>query len=234
MKRHCVQDVNGPMSLYSLSPASGNIGTTVTITGYGFTSSNTILMDGSVVARDVPITSSTGFTCTDSLTCKSAVRQTLVFTVPDALAPYCPVGSFCAQYMRMVTPGAYTITVTNTNGTSNGVRFTVTDGSGSNPLSISSLDAPTSLPMGVAGTWTVRTQTNTSVGNLHYSVVWGDEVGYQTAGAFRAPDTQPLSTTATFTHTYRTTGTYTPVFTVTDGNGHSTSASASVVITPIY
>lgn len=234
IQRHCGTPTNNPVTIHTVSPTQGAIATRVTITGSGFTDRNSIMMDGSVVARDVPITSTTGFTCLNSLTCKSAIRQTLVFTVPSALAPYCPVGYACAQYMRDVTPGVYTITVTNTSGTSNGMKFVVPGTTTTSPLSISALDAPTSLPIGVSGTWTVHTSTNTAVGNLHYSVVWGDEVGYQSASAFRAPDTQPLSTVATFSHSYRNTGTYVPVFTVSDDSGHSTSASASILITPIY
>ena len=91
---------------------------------------------------------------------------------------------------------------------------------------LSGIDAPTTLAVGEEGTWTLHAATNAS-GNLHYSVVWGDE----SASPLRA---MALSSTeqssATFTHVYDTKGTYAPKFTVSDDNGHSASVSASVVV----
>lgn len=233
IRTHCTNPGANPVSLYSLSPSAGVVGTTVSVTGYGFTNSNTILMDGSVVARDIPVSSSVAIACTTDPSCKGGIRQTLTFTVPSALAPYCAPGMACAMVMRQVTPGSYTITVNNTNGTSGGKTFVVTDTSTNNPLTISGLDTPTSLPIGVSGTWTVHVLANTATGNLHYSVRWGDEAPFQGL-AIRAPDTTGLSTTATFSHAYANTGTYMPVFTVTDDAGHSVNASSSIVITPIF
>jgi hypothetical protein len=99
------------VSLYNESPTTGAVGTTVSITGFGFTSSNTILMDGNVAVSNVPISSS----------------QTLTFTIPSALAPYCAPGTACPMYMRLLTPGQYNITVLNSNGTSNALSFMVTN-----------------------------------------------------------------------------------------------------------
>lgn len=234
IRTHCTNPGTSPVSLYTISPSAGAVGTTVSVTGFGFTNNNTILMDGSVVARNVPITSSIAVACTTDPSCKGGIRQTLTFTVPSSLSPNCPTGSMCPMYMRLVTPGSYTVTINNENGTSEGKTFVVTDSSTTNPLSISSLDAHTTLPIGVSGTWTVHVSTNTSAGTLHYSIRWGDEVAYQSATAFRAPDTQPLPTTATFTHTYSNTGTYTPTFIVTDDAGRSVSSSTSILVTPIY
>lgn len=233
--KRCQTPMSSSVTLWNITPASGSAGTVVTITGFGFSQSNTVYMDGAVAARNVPISSSIAVTCTTDPNCRGGIRQTITFTIPDSLSPNCPVGMMCAQYMRLVTPGTYGITVSNGSGISEGLTFTVTSTGTPNPLSISSLDAPTSLPMGVTGTWTINTMTNTSVGTLHYSVLWGDEPATQSATTkFRAPDTMPLPTTATFSHAYQTPGRYTPQFTVSDDNGHSVSTSASVVITPIY
>lgn len=233
--KRCQTPMPSSVTLFNMTPAQGSTGTVVTITGFGFSNSNTIYMDGSVVARNVPISSSIAVACTTDPSCRGGIRQTLTFTVPDSLSPNCPVGMACAQYMRLVTPGVYGITVSNGSGISEGLTFTVTGTGSANPLSISSLDAPTSLAMGVSGTWTVHTTANTSAGTLHYNVMWGDEPTTLSATTkFRAPDTMPLPTTATFSHTYQTPGRYTPQFTVTDDNGHSVSTSASVLITPIY
>jgi peptidoglycan hydrolase-like protein with peptidoglycan-binding domain len=114
------------VSLYFLTPASGAVGTTVLVTGFGFTANNTILMDGSVAARNVPITSSIAVACTTDPSCKGGIRQTLQFTIPDSLSPNCPAGSMCPMYLRLTTPGTYAITVQNDHGTSAPLTLTVT------------------------------------------------------------------------------------------------------------
>jgi peptidoglycan hydrolase-like protein with peptidoglycan-binding domain len=117
---------SSPVSLYYVAPARGAVGATVSVTGFGFTAGNTILMEGSVAARNVPITSSIAVACTTDPSCKGGIRQTLQFTIPDSLSPNCPTGSMCPMYMRLTTPGAYALTVENENGTSAPLTFTVT------------------------------------------------------------------------------------------------------------
>ena len=218
-------------NLYYLNPTSGAVGTTVSITGFGFTNSNTVLMDGSVAASNVPITSSIAIACTTNPTCHGGINQTITFTVPSALSPYCAPGTACPMYMRLVTPATYAITVQNSNGTSNTLYFTVT-GTSAQPLSISGLDTPASLALGQVGTWTVHVNTSSSNQNLHYSVVWGDEATY-TSGIMM-PQTTTVQSSASFTHAYSRSGNYTPTFTVTDDSGHGVSASNTVVVTPLY
>ncbi len=220
------------VSLYSLTPTSGAVGTTVSVTGFGLTQNNTILMDGTVAARNVPITSSIAVACTTDPSCKGGIRQTLTFTIPESLSPNCSFKMMCPMYMRLVSPGTYAVTVLNDNGTSNALTFTVT-GSGSPNLSISGLDAPSSIALGQSGTWTIRMNTSTNSGTLHYAVVWGDETNMGMA-AMIAPRVENLSTSATFTHTYSHSGTYAPTFTIIDDNGHSVTTSATVTVTPLY
>ena len=225
--------VNG-VSLYNASPSAGAVGTTVTLTGFGFTSNNTILMDGNVAARNVPISSSIAIACTTNPTCHGGINQSLIFTVPSSLTPNCPIGSMCPMYLRAVTPGQYSITVQNANGTSNASTFTVTsDTSNNQQLSISGLNAPTSLALGQTGTWTVQVTAQNITSNLSYSAVWGDEATLYNNSAVASPVTQ-VQSSATFTHVYQRAGTYTPTFTVTDSSGHSVSTSATVVVTPLY
>ncbi|HWU24710.1 MAG TPA: peptidoglycan-binding protein [Candidatus Paceibacterota bacterium] len=112
--------------LYSLSPESGPVGTTVSIRGFGFSSSNTVLIDGMVAARDVPIASSVAIMCTTDSSCHGGINQTIIFTLPSTLSPNCPVGSVCPLYLRLITPGKVTITVRNDQNVSNGLDFTVT------------------------------------------------------------------------------------------------------------
>lgn len=221
------------VSLYSVWPTAGAVGTTVTLTGYGFTSSNTILMDGNIAAQNVPVTSSIAIACSTDPNCRGGIRQTIVFTVPSYLSPNCPAGSMCPMYMRQVTPGQYGIVVQNTNGTSNSILFTVTSGSGTgSQISITGLDAPASLSLGQSGTWSVHVASGSGSGNLHYSVVWGDEGMYYNGSMM--PASYAVQSSATFTHAYQGAGTYTPVFTVTDDYGHSATVSNTVTITPLY
>lgn len=223
---------SGAARLYSITPSSGIVGTTVSITGFGFTSDNMVLMDGSVAARNVPITSSIAIACTTNPSCHGGINQTITFTIPSALSPNCPVGSMCPMYMRLVTPATYSIVVVNSNGTSNTLYFTVTGATGAQPLSITGLDTPASLSLGQVGTWTVHVNTTTANTGLHYSVVWGDEA--LMGSGIMMPQTTTVQSSATFTHSYSRSGNYTPVFTVTDDFGHSVSASNTVIVTPLY
>ena len=128
----------------------------------------------------------------------------------------------------------YHISVQNSNGTSNALPFTVTDSIHSQTLSITGLDAPSTLSMGTTGTWTVHVSTNNTSGQLHYSVIWGDEANMVVDSSIMAPAPQPAQNSATFIHAYKNTATYTPVFTVTDDKGNSVSISNTITITPLY
>ena len=111
-------------------------------------------------------------------------------------------------------------------GKSNTVKFTVTAAPKAH-LSVNGIDAPAMLAVGEDGTWTVHASSNVS-GNLHYSVVWGDENLLMRAMSFVMPQT--VQTSASFTHSYDNAGTYQPKFTITDDSGHTTTASASVQV----
>lgn len=114
-------------TLYSVSPTNGPIGTQVSIRGFGFSSSNTVLIDGMVATRDVPISSSIAIACTTDPSCHGGINQTIIFTLPSYLSPDCPVGSMCPMYVRQLQPGNVTITVRNDSAVSNGLPFTVTN-----------------------------------------------------------------------------------------------------------
>ncbi len=121
--------------------------------------------------------------------------------------------------------GSYDVYVENENGTSNAIRFEVKVKE-TTRISISSINAPVRLSVDQEGTWTVNADTN-ATGNLRYSVVWGDE-GMMRAMLGAQTTTQ---TSSTFTHSYGSEGTYTPKFTISDDAGHSSSVSATVVVT---
>lgn len=133
--------------------------------------------------------------------------STLTFTVPSIKA------------------GDYNIRVWNDAGRSNAVAFTVTSAVPAAHLSVSGIDAPSTLTVNEDGTWTVHATGAT--GTLHYSVKWGDEpTGLRALFAAVAP----VQSSSTFTHAYAGAGTYTPTFTISDDSGHSESVSASVTV----
>jgi IPT/TIG domain len=94
------------LRLYALSPQSGSAGTSVTLTGFGFTNDNAIHF-GSVVTKHVLVRSTFGVSCTVAPSCRGGVRQLLVFKVPAA------------------PPGKYRVFVENSNGESNQLSFSV-------------------------------------------------------------------------------------------------------------
>ncbi len=118
--------------------------------------------------------------------------------------------------------GTYNVKVKDGDRTSNALSFKVT--AARPALSISGIDAPVMLSAGEEGVWTVHASTASS--NLHYSVVWGDE---EASPLMRAASMN-VDTSSTFTHSYDTAGTYSPKFTVSDGDGHSATVSATVVV----
>lgn len=183
----------------SLAPDEGPVGTEVTLRGARFTDDSIVHM-GNEAIEDVEV---------------SRNGRLLTFTVPDATST------------NELTPGDYEIRVVNDDErTSNSVTFTVTEEKGEEPgeLAIASIDGPTHLTYGQEGTWTVN--VNGAEGDLRYSVKWGDE-GFGLRSLMSAfADGQ---TSATFTHTYEESGTYTPEFTVTDEEGNEVTTLAAKV-----
>ncbi|HVM73557.1 MAG TPA: IPT/TIG domain-containing protein [Candidatus Paceibacterota bacterium] len=220
------------MTIYNITPSSGPTGTTVTITGFGFASSNTIRFGGGAISN-VPIASSIAIACTTNPSCHGGINQSLVFTVPSALGAFCLPGTACPMYALLVSPGTYNVSVDNGNGASNAVPFTVTGGSMSNGPTISGIDAPATLSLGTTGVWTVHASVmNGSTNNLHYSVNWGDQPVVMNGIAASSPTT--VQSSATFTHVYTQAGTYTATFTVSDDNGNTSTVSSTITVTPLY
>jgi hypothetical protein len=76
-------------------PTSGPVGTMVTITDDNLNATNTILMNGEVAAQDVPL----------------AADGTISFMVPSSLHPYCKPGSACPDFVLLVRPGDYDVSI---------------------------------------------------------------------------------------------------------------------------
>ncbi len=132
-----------------LNPASGAIGTSVTVFGAGFsTTGNTVRFGNGVI---------TGLSSVDG--------RSISFTVPSQLSGY---GS------QAVGLGTYHVSVSNAAGyTSNTLPFTVTSLGSYGAPSITGIAGPTTLTTGTQGTWTLSTNNQT---NSYFTaeVLWGD------------------------------------------------------------
>ncbi len=98
----------------SLNPSSGSAGTTVTIHGSGFLSTNSIYLGNYIISENF----------IDS--------NTLSFTVPPSsqfIEGNCGAGLLCPGYVRSFPSGNYNVYVKNANGMSDEVAFTISNGS---------------------------------------------------------------------------------------------------------
>ena len=185
-----------------LSPASGAVGTAVTVYGAGFSTSNNTVRFGSGIIANLG----------------SSDGRAVSFTVPSQLVGY---GT------QPVTLSTYQVSVTNSFGiTSNAVPFLVTALAGGGAPVITSVQGPANLATGVQGVWNIAVNT---AGNqyLTFSVNWGDQNMY---GA--TPQSQLMNSqqTNTLTHTYYSAGTYTITFTVANNFGQQNTYTTTVVV----
>ncbi|MBI2612377.1 peptidoglycan-binding protein [Candidatus Kaiserbacteria bacterium] len=102
----------GSLNLNFLSPIQGAVGTTVTLNGSGFTSTENVVHFGIGGSRNVSSTNS---------------GTQIAYVVPtnisacDLIAP----GFYCGAPVQTVTPGVYPLYVTNSTGATNVLYFTV-------------------------------------------------------------------------------------------------------------
>jgi len=98
-------------TIVTLQPSAGPVGTRVTITGTGF--------------HDTANTINFGPSAYPSVVGQSGT--TIVFSIPMATNPPCRNATPpCAIASVLITPGPYALSVTNSEGTSNAITFTVT------------------------------------------------------------------------------------------------------------
>lgn len=103
-------------AISSISPTSGLVGTTVTITGTGFTPTGNRIKFGDLGSENNP-----------SYSINSSNGTTLTFTVPTSNYLACwSSNPACLAPATVTQPGSYQVSLINTNGTSNSKPFTVT------------------------------------------------------------------------------------------------------------
>jgi len=102
-------------SISSLSPTSGNVGTSVTIIGSGFTATGNKIKFGNLGSEN-----------NSNYSLKSSDGKTLVFTVPTGNYYACWNSTpACSIAVTKTQSGTYAVSVINANGTSNAVNFMV-------------------------------------------------------------------------------------------------------------
>jgi len=100
---------NAP-TISAITPITGATGTTVAISGSGFTASNIIHFSAGGIGN-VP----------------SSNNGTLItFTVPSSIGAYCAPNVACPMFMELLNAGTYPVSVENANGLSGAASFTVT------------------------------------------------------------------------------------------------------------
>ncbi|HWX41388.1 MAG TPA: hypothetical protein VN345_09590 [Blastocatellia bacterium] len=128
------------LSVSAVSPGTGIVGAQVTVTGVGFTATgNTVQM------VNVQVPTLRGVTGPID----SADGKTLTLKIPSGICPPCVLSNPpCLAPCFTLLPGSYRLSVTNSNGLSNGVLFVV-----SGPVSVSSA-SPEVAPIGATITVT--------------------------------------------------------------------------------
>jgi peptidoglycan hydrolase-like protein with peptidoglycan-binding domain len=201
------------LSVNSITPAAGPIGTQITITGSGFAAGDIVDFGNGFISKATVVNS-----------------DTIMFTVPSVVMGGCRYPMMCPNYIIPVTPQSYAIDIYRWTPQgvvrSNTINFTVTTGSVNQPI-ISGVSGPVTLGVNQTGTWSISA-TDASNGSLSYSVVWGDE-GYYNAS--QAPSAQNSFTQqTTFSHAYSHPGNYTIQFSVKNNAGGVATSTITVNI----
>jgi PKD repeat protein len=146
----------------------------------------------------------------------------------------CPAGAGCSQFnasYKWLIPGNYTINATVTDGHGGVARkiyqVQVGGGSANRAPVITGIKGPSVLNASQAGVWRVSAYDPEN-GSLSFDVVWGDEP----KKARDAATDKTKAMNVSFSHIYYDAGTYTVQFTVTDEEGASAYANATVLVAP--
>jgi hypothetical protein len=152
----------------SITPQGGVIGTTVTITGSGFTAGDNRIIFGQYQAASV-----------------ASNGTSLTFTVPAYMGANCAANQYCPMYAAQTQPGIYNVHIENANGSSNSVQFTVQSGTSGgvqiysvNPAAVSVNNSVTTvIPNGgatISGTGFTPTGNRVIFGQYEISPISSD------------------------------------------------------------
>lgn len=231
-----------PMKPYilSISPTSGPAGTKVTIKGCNL----------SGFEGDVGVTFERSDGKKIGVAVGTLMRKIIDVaeeqTITGTIQTECPTGTEIGAYSGLETkcdtvvptPGVYTVYTITPSGKSNTVTFTVTSGAATNkPPTIQSFTGPSSLKVGVMGTWSVKA-TDPEQDKITYVVTWGDETPLDPK---YVDVTHPLNraslgygqtfTATTAMHAYSEPGVYTIKLLAFDQNAGNSSGQKTLTIT---
>lgn len=182
------------IQLNSVSPTSGGIGTQITLYGTNFTGSNDVHFGNGIMRSLSSFNNGTSIS----------------FTLPSQMEYDCPSGSACFSGQYFVNPGTYNIYVTNFNGTSNSVSFSVTGGNNNNNRSVflSSDRTGGNAPLGVNFTATLF---NFQRCGITYTWDFGDGQNFTLGEGCTGNGSSDILSSRTLTqfHTYQNSGNYT-------------------------
>lgn len=205
----------------SITPASGDVGTLVTLTGSNFSPAGNTVRFGQGLIANVP----------------SPDGRTIAFVVPPEL--------YGARSQSIpFAAGSYSVSVSNAQGLSNNsLPFYFTPQGGANPSGagvpfvaipgFASITGPTFLRASGKGTWIAVVNLPAVDPNVSSSVSvrFGDEItdGYSST---IVPRVSPAGgqQALTFTHTYAAAGTYTIQFVFSMSGGFQTTSTVTVVV----
>ena len=150
------------VSIDSMDPSSGTVGTVVTLTGSGFvTGPSAILQESRGVQTYPPQRSGANTVIFGSRRISNVISPdgvTMQFSVPFGGGCEGVTYSYaCDPYL--LPPGSYPVSVTNANGTSNSVSFTVTSGNTSPSIHVLSPNGGETWTTGTTQTITWRDTT---------------------------------------------------------------------------
>jgi peptidoglycan hydrolase-like protein with peptidoglycan-binding domain len=196
----------------SFSSSYNNTGVTITVTGTGFSSTNTvhfgsqtltgIYSNGSTLVFTIPYT-------------QEYTNGSYPVTVTNAQGVMSNSLSFTMNDTGYYNNNAYY----NNNGYNNGSY-------NYSAPSVSSISGPTSVQVGSTNTWSVTTNNS----NGQYETVqanFGDNQGSNNSNIQQGYSSQ---SSYSFSHTYETPGNYVLTVTATNSNGASSSSSLNVYV----
>jgi|GEM_PF-6867500 len=210
------------LTIASVFPGSGSVGTKVEIHGTGFYGFSANLNEGVQYIIKAYFDSNND----------GAVERTLTLNSWD-IKNYIRIGklqiindNLMVINIPNIVSGNYSMSIAiNGQDKFADFSFIVTSGNASAPT-ISGVSGPQTLKVNETGTWTVKASSKDG-GNLEYNVNWGE---YDSAAGIAGAARFATQQSATFTHKYTQAGNYKVTFLVNNSTGKTAETSITVKV----
>lgn len=194
-------------NILGIGPESGPVGTLVTLKGTSFTKTGNQVSFGY-----------------GSIMNLESSGNLITFTVPESLTPACYYSTpRCLIATKLTAPGTYSVMVTNANGTSNSVKFTVTSNA-ERSVSLSATPLSGAAPLTVSFSGVLNNFPSCS---NSYSWNFGDGSASVYAESCIGEISTLPSRTISMTHTYTIAGKYVASVGVSGINSNSVNITAT-------